>query len=96
MNKINKLDIKNNANALKMEMTDSEIEYCLEEANKFFDSRPKFNFENRDDLKELRYVNENVVNVFSSNEDVIVSADEVLLNAIDREGNYFKVPKVIK
>lgn len=100
MSKIGKEEIINNAWALKVSLTDQEIDYCVEEVNKFFDSRPELNCELVDDdcmtLSPLRYVHEDIVNVFSAREETLASTEDVLVNASDREGNYIKIPKVLK
>lgn len=100
MEKVTKKDIIDDAWALKVSLTEEEVDYCVGEVNNFFASRPDFNC---DDISEscveltpLRYVNSEVVNVFSAREETLVSAEEVLSNTLDREGNYVKVPKVLK
>lgn len=100
MSKVTKEDIVANAWALKVDLTDSEVDYCVDEVNKFFAKRPELDCNYIDEncvaLEPLRYVNENVVNVFSATEENIADTEDILSNTLDREGNYIKIPKVLK
>lgn len=100
MNKVSREEMINNSEVIKISLTDEEIDYCVNEVNKFFDNRPELNCEevreNCVTLEPLRYVNSDVVNVFSARGETLVSAEDVLANTLDKEGNYIKVPKVLK
>ncbi|MFV0424617.1 MAG: aspartyl/glutamyl-tRNA amidotransferase subunit C [Bacilli bacterium] len=100
MSNVNRDDVTNNAWALKVSLTESEIDYCVKEVNNFFNSRPQLDceevIEGCASLQPLRYVHSEIVNVFSTREESLISVDDILENTLDREGNYIKVPKVLK
>lgn len=92
MKKVNKEVILKDAWALKVHLADDEVDYYVDEVNKFIELHPEIDLK---DVKPLRYVNEEVINVFSSVDNELASSSDVLKNVRDREGNYVKVPKVL-
>ncbi len=100
MGKVSREEIINNSEVVKVKLTDEEVDYCMNEVNKFFDNRPELNCDEVNEncvvLEPLRYVNSDVVNVFSARGETLISAEDMLSNTLDKEGNYIKVPKVLK
>ncbi len=92
MNKVERDTIIKDAKALKINLTEAEIDLYVDEVNKFISLHPELQL---GDVEPLRYVNEEVVNVFNSNDEAVVEVDLLLSNVEDREGNYIKVPKVL-
>ncbi len=100
MIKVTKQDIIDDAWSLKVDLTEEEVEYCVNEVNDFFESRLELDCnemsESCVDIAPMRYVNSELVNVFSVREENLITAEELLINTKDKEGNYVKVPKVLK
>ncbi len=92
MNKVSKEVILKDALALKIDLEDDLIDYYLEEVNTFINSRPEIDLQG---VLPLRYVNADVVNVFSTTQNDLLNVDDLMKNVSNREGNYIKVPKVL-
>ncbi len=92
MEKVSKATILKDAWALKVCLEEENIDYYVSEVNNFISKHPEVDLKG---VKPLRYVNEEVVNVFQSTDNELASAEDVMKNVKDREGNYIKVPKVL-
>ncbi len=92
MDKVSKDIILKDAWALKISLDAKDVDYYVSEVNKFISKHPKLDLSG---VKPLRYVNEDVCNVFMSCTNELASVEDVMKNVSDREGNYIKVPKVL-
>ncbi len=93
MNKITKAEIIEDAKSLKITISDDEAKFFCDEVNEYMETRPDIDYSN---IEALRYVNPETINVFSSGEQKLIDVDDLISNVKDREGNYVKVPRVIK
>ena len=80
----------------KLEFDEASREVMKQDLQKIFDMTDKLNELNVDGIEPLIYMNDQP-NILR--EDVVtgqVSKEEALLNAPQKDSDYFKVPKVIK
>ncbi len=91
--KFTKEELIKDAETLKISLTDRETEILFKEISTFYDKHPEGI--SLDGIEMMRFVNEDVVNVFRTQEVELVKVEDLMKNVHDREGNYIKVPKVI-
>ncbi len=91
--RITRDELLRDAMQLKIELNENEIEILLNDINTFYDKHP--DGVDLTGVDMMRYVNDEVVNVFSSSGEKHVDVESLLENVKDRKGNYIKVPKVL-
>ncbi len=95
--KIDKSTVERLAKLSKLEFSEEEKVEMVEDFKKmvgFVDTLKKVNTEG---VKPLVYVNEGVINVLREDEvEGMLSSEEALKNAPDKDSSYIKVPKVVK
>jgi len=95
--KIDKTTVERLANLSKLDFSEKEKLEMVEDFKKmvgFVDTLQEVNTEG---VKPLIYVNEEVTNVLrDDNVGEMLSSEEALENAPDKDSSYIKVPKVVK
>lgn len=95
--KIDKSTVERLANLSKLDFSEKEKLEMVEDFKKmvgFVDTLQEVNTEG---VKPLIYVNEDVTNVLrDDNVGEMLSSEEALENAPDKDSSYIKVPKVVK
>ncbi len=95
--KIDKKTVERLAELSKLEFSEKEKEEMVKDFQKIVHFVDKLKEVDTDGVKPLVYVNEHVTNVLR--EDIpgeMVSREEALKNAPDKDTNYIKIPNVLK
>ena len=92
---ISKIDVENVANLAKLNLSESEIEDITEKMEHIIEFANKINSLNLDGVKPSNHPMD-ISNVYR--EDIVKESfdrDEILKNAPNHDGEYFKVTKVV-
>lgn len=89
-------EVKHIAKLAKITFTEAELERFTRELNKILEYVEKLNELDTSNVEPLSHTTD-IHNVMRADEvKPSLPVDEVLANAPSREGNFFKVPKVVK
>ena len=89
-------EVQHIAKLAKLTFTEAELERFTRELNKILEYVEKLNELDTSNVEPLSHTTD-IHNVMRSDEvKPSLPVDEVLANAPSREGNFFKVPKVVK
>ena len=94
---INKKTVDRLAELSKLEFSEKEKEGMVKDFQKIVHFVDKLKEVDTEGVKPLVYVNENVTNVLREDEPgEMVSKEDALKNAPEKDSNYFKIPNVLK
>ncbi len=94
--KISKDDVRYIANLARLRFDEDEIERFASQLSKILDYMEKLNELHTEDIEPTSHVIP-LKNVMRDDiERVSLSNEEVLLNAPDKKGNFFRVPRIIE
>lgn len=95
--KINKKTVERLAELSKLEFSELEKENMVKDFQKIVHFVDKLKEVNTEGVDPLVYVNENVTNVLRRDEPgEMVSKEQALKNAPEKDSNYIKIPNVLK
>ena len=95
--KINKKTVERLAELSKLEFSELEKENMVKDFQKIVNFVDKLKEVDTEGVKPLVFVNENVTNVLRIDEPgEMVSKEEALKNAPEKDSNYIKIPNVLK
>ena len=95
--KIDKSTVDRLAKLSKLEFSDEKKLEMVEDFKKMVGFVNTLKEVNTEGVKPLIYVNEDVTNVLRSDKvEGMLSSEEALKNAPDKDSSYIKVPKVVK
>ena len=95
--KIEKSTVERLARLSKLEFSESEKIEMVEDFKKIVGFVDKLKEVNTDGVKPLIYVNEDVTNVLRNDKvGGMLSREDALKNAPEKDSSYIKVPKVLK
>lgn len=91
------MDVRTYFHRLNIAATEEEIVYYEKSLQQFLNSCDSALALDVSDIEERRYNFDNHINIMSHGGKVeVVSVDDMMKNVNYREGNYVKVPKVVK
>ncbi len=94
--KIDKKDVEKLAHLSRLQLDEKAIEDMQGDMNKMLHFVEKINELDLEDIEPLAYMSEEV-NVLRTDEvKQVITHEEALKNAPDKDTDYFRVPKVIK
>jgi len=97
MNKIDKDTVKHVAHLSRLSLSDEELEAHSRQLASILNYIEKLNEVDLKDVPPTSHALQALVNVDRPDEPrPSLSPDEALMNAPEREGNFFKIPKVIE
>jgi len=95
--KINKKTVERLAELSKLEFSELEKENMVKDFQKIVNFVDKLKEVDTEGVKPLVFINENVTNVLRIDEPgEMVSKEEALKNAPEKDSNYIKIPNVLK
>ena len=95
--KINKKTVERLAELSKLEFSELEKKNMVKDFQKIVHFVDKLKEVDTEGVEPLVYVNENVTNVLRSDEPgEMVSKEQALKNAPEKDSNYIKIPNVLK
>ena len=95
--KIDKSTVDRLAKLSKLEFSEEEKREMVEDFKKMVGFVNKLKEVNTEGVKPLIYVNEDVTNVLRDDKvEGMLTSEEALKNAPDKDSSYIKVPKVVK
>lgn len=94
--KLTRAEVDKLAHLARLEFSDKEKEAMMEDMDKILEFVDKINELDLEGVEPLVYMNEETNRLRNDEQREVVTKDEALKNAPDRDTDYFLVPKVLK